>query len=147
MYEQMLIPYDGSKESIKGATHGIELAAELGATVHGLYVIDLPGVPRAMSLRDDEEELREEYREYGETELTALGEIAADHGVDYERHMRSGSPSDEIIDFANEADVDVIVMGSAYRGKLGNLIGGTTDRVVRSSTVPVITHRMNVDET
>jgi len=41
----------------------------------------------------------------------------------------------------------VVVMGSAYRGKLGNLIGGIPDRVVRSSPVPVITHRMNVDET
>ncbi|WP_276273911.1 universal stress protein [Haloarcula litorea] len=147
MYEHMLIPYDGSKEAKKGAEHGIELAAELGSTVHGLYIVDLPGTPRAMSLRDDEEEMREEYREYGERELDALGKIAADHGVEFERHMRSGSPSDQIVDFADEEEMDVIVMGSAYRGKLGNLLGGTTDRVVRSSTVPVITQRMDVNDT
>ena len=146
MYEQMLIPYDGSKESKRGAKHGMELAAALGSTVHGLYVIDLPGAPRAISLRDDEEELREEYREYGEEELTALGEIAADHGVEFEQHMRSGSPSEEIVDFADTEEMDVVVMGSAYRGKLGNLLGGTTDRVVRSSAVPVITHRMRAED-
>lgn len=146
MYEHMLIPYDGSKEARKGAEHGIELAAELGATVHGLYVIDLPGVPRAMALRDDEEEIREEYREYGERELTALGELATDRGVEFEQHMRTGSPSDEIVDFADEEEMDVVVMGSAYRGKLGNVLGGTTDRVVRSATVPVITKRMEIDD-
>ena len=146
MYEQMLIPYDGSKESRRGAKHGFELAAALGSTVHGLYVIDLPGAPRAMALRDDEEDLREEYREFGERELQTLSEIAADHGVEFESHMRTGSPSEEIVDFARTEDMDVVVMGSAYRGKLGNLIGGTTDRVVRSSSVPVITHRMSAED-
>ncbi|MDS0261165.1 universal stress protein [Haloarcula sp. S1CR25-12] len=146
MYEQMLIPYDGSKEAKRGATHGIALAAELGATVHGLYVIDLPGVPRAMALRDDEEDLREDYRDYGERELQALREIATDHGVGFESHMRTGSPSEEIVDFARSEEMDVVVMGSAYRGKVGNLLGGTTDRVVRSSTVPVITHRMSGED-
>ncbi|MDS0280711.1 universal stress protein [Haloarcula onubensis] len=146
MYEHMLIPYDGSKESTKGATHGLELAAELGSTVHGLYVIDLPGAPRAMALRDDEEDLRAEYREHGERELAALAELAADHGVEFEHHMRTGSPSDEIVDFADEEGMDVVVMGSAYRGKLGNLLGGTTDRVVRSSKVPVITKRMELED-
>jgi len=146
MYEQMLIPYDGSKESRRGAQHGFELAAALGSTVHGLYVIDLPGAPRAMVLRDDEEDLREEYRDFGERELQTLSEIAADHDVEFESHMRTGSPSEEIVDFARAEDMDVVVMGSAYRGKLGNLIGGTTDRVVRSSTVPVITHRMSAED-
>lgn len=147
MYEHMLVPFDGSEAGKKGANHGIELAAQLGSTVHGLYVIDLPGAPRALSLRDDEEETRKRYREYGEKELAALGRIAADHGVEFEQHMRTGSPSEETVDFAEKEGMDVIVMGSAYRGRLGSLLGGTTDRVVRSSSVPVITHRMNVDET
>lgn len=146
MYEKMLIPYDGSKEAKRGATHGIELAAELGSTVHGLYVIDLPGAPRALALRDDEEELREEYRDYGEQELQVLSEIAADHGVEFASHMRSGSPAEEVVNFARTEKMDVVVMGSAYRGKLGTVLGGTTDRVVRSSTVPVITHRMSGEE-
>lgn len=146
MYEHMLLPYDGSKEAKRGATHGIELAAKLGSTVHGLYVIDLPGAPRAVALRDDEESMRAEYREYGERELTTLGEIAAEHDVEFESHMRTGPPSDEIVDFADEEKMDVIVMGSAYRGTLGNILGGTTDRVVRSSPVPVITKRMEMHD-
>jgi nucleotide-binding universal stress UspA family protein len=146
MYEHMLIPYDGTDESEKGARHGLKLAAELGSTVHGLYVIDLPGAPRALSIRDDEESMREEYRAYGEEVLAELGEMAADHGVDYVSEMRSGSPSESIVEFADEEGMDVIVMGSAFRGRLGNILGGTTNRVFQSADVPVITQRMRVDE-
>ena len=145
MYENILIPYDGSEEAEMAARHGVELATDLGSTVHGLYVIDLPGVPRALSLRDDEEQLREEYEEYGEKVLDELCDIAAEHGVDCEAEMRSGSVSDRIVSYADDEGMDAIVMGSAYRGKIGTLLGGTTDRVVRTATVPVISERMRAE--
>jgi len=146
MYEQILIPYDGSDEAKKGATHGIELAAALDADVHALYVIDLPGAPRALALRDDEEQMREEYREYGEDILGGISDLAAEHGVDCTEVMRTGAPSEEIVDYAKDEGLDAIVMGSAFRGTLGGLVGGTMDKVVRSATVPVITQRMRMDE-
>ncbi|WP_058991982.1 universal stress protein [Haloarcula sp. CBA1127] len=146
MYDHILVPYDGSDEARRGAEHGIELAAALDATVHALYVIDLPGTPRALALRDDEEEMREEYREYGEEVLANLGTIAEEHGVDYETHFKTGAPSEEIVEFAEGEGMDAIVLGSAFRGKLGNLLGGTTDKVVRTSSIPVISQRMSVND-
>lgn len=146
VYDNMLIPYDGSDEAKKSAKHGLELAAALDSTVHALYVMDLPGVPRALSLRDDEEILRQEYEDYGERVLAEICDIAEDHGVNCVTAKRTGSVSDEIVEYADEEEMDAIVMGSAYRGKIGNLLGGTADKVVRSATVPVITHRMKIDE-
>ncbi|MGQ4555540.1 universal stress protein [Halobellus sp. GM3] len=146
MYDHILIPYDGSDEAKKGARHGIELAAALDASVHALYVIDLPGAPRALALRDDEEEMREEYRAYGDEILDNLGELAAEHGVEYTTAMRTGAPSEEIVDYAKDEGMDAIVMGSAYRGTIGGLLGGTMDKVVRTATVPVITQRMRMEE-
>jgi nucleotide-binding universal stress UspA family protein len=146
MYDHILIPYDGSDEARKGATHGIELAAALGATVHALYVIDLPGAPRSLSIRDDEEQMRREYREYGEEVLEEICSVAGQHGLDCETHIKTGTVSEEVVEFAETEGMDAIVMGSAYRGKVGALIGGTTDRVVRTATVPVVTHRMEEDD-
>ena len=146
MYEQILIPYDGSDESRKGAEHGIELAAALDASVTALYVIDLPGAPRALALRDDEEEMRERYREYGEEVLDEICSVAREHGVDCSTAIKTGSPAEEITDFADSKGMGAIVMGSAYRGKIGTILGGTADRVVRTSRVPVVTQRMNVDD-
>lgn len=146
MYEHILVPYDGSDEARRGAEHGIKLAAALDAKVHALYVIDLPGTPRALALRDDEEEMREEYRDYGEEVLANLGKVAEEHGIDYETHFKTGAPSEEIVEFAEDNDMDAIVLGSAFRGKLENLLGGTTDKVVRTSTIPVISQRMSVND-
>ncbi|EMA18309.1 universal stress protein [Haloarcula amylolytica] len=146
MYDHILVPYDGSDEAQRGAEHGIELAAALDATVHALYVIDLPGTPRALALRDDEEEMREEYRNYGEEVLANLGTVAEEHGVEYKTHFKTGAPSEEIVEFAENEDMDAIVLGSAFRGKLGNLLGGTTDKVVRTSSIPVISQRMSVND-
>jgi nucleotide-binding universal stress UspA family protein len=146
MYEHILIPYDGSDEAKKGAIHGIELAAALDAAVTTLYVIDLPGAPRALALRDDEEQMREDYQNYGEEVLGEIEDIAAEHGVECTTAMRTGSPSEEIVDYAEDEGMDAIVMGSAYRGTIGSLLGGTTDRVVRTATVPVITQRMAMEE-
>jgi len=146
MYEQILIPYDGSDEAKRGAKHGIELAAALGASVHGLYVIDLPGAPRALALRDDEEQMRKEYKQYGEEVLSELSDMAGEQGVDIETGIRTGTPSEEIVDYAEDEGLDAIVMGSAYRGKIGGLLGGTMDKVVRSATVPVISQRMRMED-
>lgn len=146
MYETILLPYDGSDEAKRGAKHGIDLAAALGASVVGLYVMDLPSAPRALSLRDDEEDLRGEYQEYGERVMAELSELAGDRGVECSTTIKSGAVSEAIVEYARDEGLDAIVMASAYRGTLGALLGGTTDRVVRTATVPVITQRMRVDE-
>ncbi|WP_251328102.1 universal stress protein [Haloplanus pelagicus] len=146
MYENILIPFDGSDEARKGAEHGIDLAAACGATVHALYVIDLPGAPRTVYIRDDEDEMRERYREYGEEVTGELCEMANAEGLDCTTVIRSGSPGEEIVDYAKAEGMGAIVLGSAYRGKLGALLGSTAEKVVRTSGVPVVTVREQMND-
>jgi nucleotide-binding universal stress UspA family protein len=146
MYEKILIPFDGSKEARKGAEEGIELAAALGATAHALYVIDLPGAPRTVYLRDDEEELREDYRTYGEEVTAEVCDMAEAAGIDCVSAIRTGKPAEDIVEYAEDEGMDAIVLGSAYKGKFRALLGSTAENVVRTSTVPVITTRMGFDE-
>ncbi len=147
MYDNVLIPYDGTEEGDLGANHGIELASTVDATVHALYVIDLPGAPRAVYVRDDEEELREEYHNYAEKVTSELCEQAVDAGVECVTAITSGSIREEVVDYAEENDIDLIVMGTAYRGKVGALLGGSAEKVVRTSPVPVTTVRESRDPT
>ncbi|MFB6309932.1 MAG: universal stress protein [Salinirussus sp.] len=146
MYNTILIPFDGSDEARRGAEHGIELAAALGASVHALYVIDLPGAPRTVHVWDDEEEMRQEYRDYGEEITAELCEMAADADLDCTTAIRTGSPGEEIVEYAEEEGVDAIVIGSAYQGRFRAVLGGTSDKVVRTSPVPVITTRQTATE-
>jgi len=146
MYDRILIPFDGTDEARRGAEHGIELAAAVGASVHALYVIDLPGAPRTVYVRDDEDEMREEYRSYGEEVTAEICDMAAKAGIECSTAIKSGTPAEEIVEYAEDEGVDAIVMGSAYQGRFRAILGSTSDKVVRTSTVPVITTRMTVND-
>lgn len=146
MYDTILIPYDGSDEARRGAEHGIELAASLGASVHALYVVDLPGAPRTVYVRDDEEEMREDYREYGQQVTDEICEKAGEVGVDCTTAIKTGSPAERITEYAEEHELDAIVVGTAFQGRFKAILGSTSDKVVRTSRVPVITTRMSVND-
>jgi len=146
MYDRILIPTDGGEAAKKGAQHGIELAAEMGAEVHALYVVKLPGAPRTVYLRDDEDDMRTRYREYGEEVTAEICEMAEAAGVDCTTAMESGSIRENINAYAEDHDVDLIVIGAGYRGQFGALLGGTAEKVVRTAPVPVTTIRLRADD-
>ncbi|WP_338737816.1 universal stress protein [Haloplanus salilacus] len=146
MYDSILLPFDGSDEARKGANHGLDLASTCGATVHAMYVVDLPGAPRTVYIRDDEDEMREEYREYGEEVTGDICDRATEMGLDCETVIKSGSPAEEITEYAESEGIEAIVLGSAYRGKFRALLGSTAEKVVRTSEVPVVTVRQLVNE-
>jgi nucleotide-binding universal stress UspA family protein len=146
MYETILIPTDGSDEAEKAAEHGIELAAALGATVHTLYVMDLPDAPRALSIRDDEEQVRERYEEYGRQVTDAVRDVATETGVECTTALKSGTVHEEIVRYADDEGIGAIVMGTGYQGRFGALLGTIAERVVRAATVPVISTKMTGDE-
>jgi nucleotide-binding universal stress UspA family protein len=146
MYQNILVPFDGSDEAQAGAEHAIGLASSVGATVHVLYVIDLPGAPRTVYVREDEEEMREEYRKYGVDVTSGVCEAAESEGVDCETAIKTGSIHEEVVDYAEENDMDLIVVGTGYRGTLGAILGGKAEKIVRTSTTPVTTVRQQIDD-
>jgi nucleotide-binding universal stress UspA family protein len=146
MYDTILIPFDGSDEARRGAEHGIELAAALDADIHALYVMDLPGAPRTVYVRDDEEEMREEYRAYGEEVTTEICDKASELDVDCTTAIKAGSPAEEIVEYAEDLGLDAIVIGTGFQGKFKAILGSTSDKVVRTSEVPVVTVRMTVND-
>ncbi|EMA36633.1 universal stress protein [Halococcus hamelinensis] len=146
MYDRILIPTDGSDEARKAAAHGIELAAALDATVHTLYVMDLPGVPRALSIRDDEEQVREEYETYGERVTEEVCQMAAAAEVECVRAVKSGTVHERIVRYADDEGLDAIVMGTGYQGRFGALLGTIAEKVVRTSAVPVISTKVTESE-
>lgn len=139
MYDTILVPTDGSTEADKGARHGVDLAAALGATLHGLYVVDEGGNPWESESMEDQLARAEEY---GQGVLDELGAMATDAGVAYESEIRVGpAVHEKIVEYADEEGAELIVMGSGYHGQIGGLLGSTADKVLRSAEIPVLTVR------
>jgi len=58
------------------------------------------------------------------------------------REVREGTPFYEIVRFAQEQDIDLIVMGThGHTGLAHMLLGSVTEKVVRRAPCPVLTVR------
>lgn len=63
--------------------------------------------------------------------------------AEVETVLRTGTPAKAILDFVDEAKIDLIVMGTHGRRGLDRvLLGSVTEEAVRLSKVPVMTVRM-----
>lgn len=65
--------------------------------------------------------------------------------ADTERHLLVGSPKIDIVKLANKINADLIVIGTHNRHLIDNLIGSTTDAVLRSADCDVLTVRYRQD--
>lgn len=135
MYEKILLPTDGSQEAERAVSHGLDLAEAFDAEVHAIYVIETKATYILTVGLDDEE--MEEYREYGEKTVNEIVERAAERGLGGTGTVKAGRISEEIIDYAEENDVDAIVMGKQGQGAIEKYVGGTAEKVMRMSDVPV----------
>lgn len=147
MYSSILLPTDGSQEMVTVIEQGIDLARLCNATLHTLYVVD----ERAyLTVPDDaRDRVRDTLEADGESAIRVIQERAAEAGIDVIRDIRWGDPSAQILEYAVEEDIDLIVMGTHGRtGYERYLLGSVAEKVVRIAPVPVLTVAIgDIDET
>jgi len=147
MYERILVATDGSPASENAVEHAVTLAEATGATLHALYVMD-EDVYSAYSGDEyvgEHEGLESGLEEHGEKALAAV-ENAAGDDVEIVTSLLRGEPADEILAYADEHDVDLVVVGTRERNEAyRNLIGSVTERVVRVASRPVTVVKTRVE--
>jgi nucleotide-binding universal stress UspA family protein len=144
MYAEILVPTDGSPASDAAIEHAIDLADRYDARLHALYVVD--GATYS-SLEAGAEIVVEALESEGEEATKRVADAAGDAGVECVSSVVSGTAYRSIQDYVDEHDIDVVVMGTHGRKGLDRyLLGSVTERVVRTSDVPVLTVRQPTDE-
>ena len=138
MYETILLPTDGSAGMERVIDHAVDLASIHDATLHALYVVDTASLTD-LPLESSWEGVRSALEREGETALEAV-ERRAGEDVDVRTTVLEGSPGRDIVEFAVDEDCDLIVMGTHGRAGVDRwILGSVAERVVRNSTVPVLT--------
>lgn len=141
MYETILIPTDGSDHSVRAAEHGHYLTQLFDATVHVISVVDIPGAAGVFDAGGIDQKYVDRLTEEGERAIEAV-EAAVGERDDVTTAVVKGEPSETILEYADDHDVDVITMGTHGRTGLNRYIAGSvTERVVRLADVPVLTVR------
>ncbi|MDY6817795.1 MAG: universal stress protein [Halobacteriales archaeon] len=142
MYDRILVPTDGSSGMRPVIDHAVELAVAHGATIRGVFVVNSASYA-SLPMETSWEGVNEMLEEDGIAALDTVEEIAAEAGVSVETTLLEGSPSKEIVRYAEREECDLIVMGTHGRGGIDRLLlGSVAERVVRGSTVPVLTVRV-----
>lgn len=137
MYDSILIPTDGSNQAMNAVEEGVRLAAELGSTVHVLYIID-EFEAKIVPITGEQDEKRAEYREYAEEVTREVVDVAEAAGVECHTAIETGITHREIINYVKEEDIGMVVMGSRGRSNIEEmLLGSTADKVIRSVDIPV----------
>ncbi|MGB9987677.1 universal stress protein [Salarchaeum japonicum] len=142
LYDRVLVPTDGSAETRRAVEHAVSLAAEHDATLHAVYVVNTATFA-SLGAETTTEGVSDLLADEGEDALDAVAEVASEAGVPVERVLLNGTPSREIVRYAEDNDIDLIVMGTHGRGGIDRLLlGSVAEKVVRSSQVPVLTVRV-----
>jgi nucleotide-binding universal stress UspA family protein len=146
MYDRILVPTDGSTGTRRAIDHAIQLAETHDATVHGIYVVNTASYA-SFSMETAWEGIGDMLRDEGETAVAELRSISTAADIDIKTEILEGSPSREIVRYAEESGCDLIVMGTHGRGGIDRLLlGSVAERVVRASEVPVLTVRVGPAE-
>jgi len=163
MYDTILYPTDGSPGSEAALDSVRDLATAQDATVHIMYVVDtahalgiggdpqkesspgMVGNPKGGSKgmvgrRSGSKKVREGLEERGE-KIVEEAKAQLDD-VETVTAVESGDPHQIILDYTEQNDIDMIVMGTHGRTGFDRyLLGSVAEKVVRLSDVPVLTVR------
>jgi len=141
---RILVPTDFSKHSHNALTYAAAFAEKFDAELYLLHVVqDLAlFIPEAVSvappIAPPVEQMTAAVRE-------ALTRVVSENNLGrFKVHcdVREGTPFYEIIPFAKDTDIDLIIMGThGHTGLVHVLLGSVTEKVVRKAPCPVLTVR------
>ncbi|MDD3043786.1 MAG: universal stress protein [Methanosarcinaceae archaeon] len=139
-FKKIMVATDGSELCKKAVEKGIELSRLSGAKLYAVYVI----VPTTHSARDFgwEKASMEHFRSEGEKATGFVEAAAKAAGVEVESVLLEGHPAEKIVEFAEQNNVEMIVMGTLGKTGLDRfMLGSVAENVVRHSKTPVLVVR------
>lgn len=139
MYDHVLLPVDADGDADVAAEHAFDLAERYGATLHVVHATDAMNA----TVTGFSDEVIDTLEREGRTAVEEVARRAAQRDIDVVDAVVQGAPHEAIAEYVRDQGIDLVVMATHDRtGLERRLLGSTTDRVVRTVSVPVLTvHR------
>lgn len=140
----VLVPTDFSETSEVAVQYGKALAAAFDAALHVVHVVQEPfAQPWAVEAYGFSlATLQEEWLRDAKTRIEQI--LTAEERTRYKASLVTviGHPVVEILKYAEQHPVDLIVIGTHGRGPLGHMVmGSVAERIVRKAPCPVLSVR------
>ncbi|MCH7987587.1 MAG: universal stress protein [Planctomycetes bacterium] len=142
--KRILLPTDFSDNSKIASNYACALTEQFGSELHLLHVVqDLVAmVPEPGLAFPPPGDYMGEMQASAEKALDQLLDPEWTKGKTIVKSTRQGPPFLEIIRYARENDIDLIVLGTHGRSGLAHaLLGSVAEKIVRKAPCPVLTVR------
>ena len=144
--KNILCPTDFSDPSYEALKVADELAAHFGATLHVVNVVPLVPIVEAPigveSASFNVASYQQELEGQAQKSLKSLTEQKISKGVNIVTEVLIGNAAGEVMRYAGEKAVDMIVIAThGLSGWRRFISGSTTEQIVRQSSCPVLTIR------
>lgn len=134
----ILLPVDGSDNSLRAVDHVIALAAAGGQLDVHLLNVQPPITSGVVKSFINQDQLNAFYREEATKALAGARQKLDRAGVAYAHHIGIGHLAETIADYAKQHHAGQIVMGTRGMNAISNLVmGSVATKVIHLSDVPV----------
>jgi nucleotide-binding universal stress UspA family protein len=141
--KRILFPTDFSEGAKNALPYAIDMARTYGAKLYFLHVLyDIATASGLHIPHTSVDVMYSDLRATAQKELERFGLKEREDLKDVEYSVSRGVPYEEILTFAKNNNIDLIVIGTHGRKGIDRvLFGSTAERVVRNSACPVLTVR------
>lgn len=164
MYENIIVPLDGSDASRQVLPYARSIAKTVGATLHLIGVLEplnrvdnlsrmgsgAQNAPMSQSelvLSEDWRALVGGLRREARDRLDAAAEETRSRGIETTVDLLEGEAAEQIIAAGNRAGESLIAMSTHGRSGIGRwMLGSVTDKVVKHTSTPVLIIRAQREE-
>ncbi len=138
----ILVPVDFGQASDHALAYAMDLAEQLGAGVHVITAYEMPVASFPDGVWAASPEIVTKLIDATQTALDRTVEPYRGRKAPLTAKLVQGDPRDAILETAQTAKADLIVMGThGRRGIARALIGSVAESVLRAAEVPVLTIR------
>jgi nucleotide-binding universal stress UspA family protein len=144
-FKKIMVATDGSTCSTLAADKGIEFARLSGGTVYAVHVLSnaylyaMDGESFPSMGMNPWESVKDEFLKKGQQAVDHIKESGKTKGVNVESVLLEGNPSEELIRYAEEKNMDIVIMGTLGKTGLDRfLVGSVTENLIRHLKVPVM---------
>lgn len=141
MYQDILVPVDMSDESTwrKPLEAAIALARQFGSRLHVMTVV--PSIKSPLVGSFFPEDYEQKMHEHANQELHAFVAQHVPSELAVQTIVAAGTVYEEVINYAQQLNCDLIVMGRSSSSKTSFLLGPNAARVMRhANTSVLVTH-------
>jgi nucleotide-binding universal stress UspA family protein len=139
VFENILVPLDGSEHSNNALKQAVEIARIVKGAITLIHVY-YTGSSFVMS--DTQEHRYQAKRKIGEDILEEGAKKVKVEGIKVETLLLDGDIVEQIVKTSKKRNIDLIVIGARGVSKIkGLLIGSVSDGVIRNAACPVLVAR------